>query len=481
MKNSLLRSFLMVLVFWWVVLALGWSLANPDSTLVVAQRLQALIPFINLGFPSEATIFNAWKFQFKILWWWTLPVLAVAFLSALLGSLIVGWKGWNMYKDRQFRERSGEKWRGVEITLGEMPCPGRLPMDEIELALDHESPLDKLTPAQKAFIDEVLGTLSAHPNAYCGEGLGVSILDHTLKVLEKALENKNCKPLSLMIAAAQDIGKITAYVKDHTGEWERVKHVGSEGAKRLAHLPSWWELDPQERLVVAMAVKFAENPKDIPDFDGEDSIKRKVIKYLDSPKEAQEKAVQEEKAKVLESKDLPELVVDAFLSVLPSLAFQSPGLPKGVKAVGWKKGKRLFLLEIPVREKTMAKIDKDVAAALGGAYREKSKLAPFTAELLKGFDKRGWLFREHGMGKLGVQESMWKIQSGTHEFKGVIIIDIPDDILEVLPNQDTRYDIKIAGPHFEQLNVAISQEDLSSLLKPSTYKKKEGETPAEKT
>lgn len=486
MRSSLLKNFLVVFLFWWLVLAVWWSF-HPASYTVSAQKIASMWDMLTFGAwsPVPPELPNITTFSLKRLdlvifsiTYWVVPLIVLTGIAFVIGGGRVWLTARKSHADRAAREQGGGGWRSIGITLGAFPTPVMLKRDALDLGLEPNSEVPALrgiTPVQIKLLNEIMGTISAYPDAFCGDGHGVSLFDHTLGVMEKIAEDPTAGPLSLITAAAHDMGKITAYTKDSTsGEWKRIKWHDKESARHLALLPAWWEMPDADRMSVLMAVKYGHTPGAMPDLDTEGQTLNTALKILDGVHEADTSTTRDEKRKVLDKTDIPGALYEAFIDNLAVLPFQTPGLPKGVKAVGWKTKSRIYLLEIKLRETLMPKLDPDLRAALGGIYREKTKVTPFTLELLKALEGRGWLIREIDQMKLDIKEALWKIKAGNLEFKGVLILDVPIEFQEKLPSQDTLYPLTVIGPLYDQPGTLFTNDgDLDGILSKPKPKPKE--------
>lgn len=478
MRPKLLKSFIVVLIFWLVATTLYWSFQKPEVNLQALTSLKALLPLLSLDVPNNATILGSLQVQLKVLMYWSLPALVLATLSGLAGyGLVLLWAR-RTSQERTSRETGSGNFRGVTLTLGELPLPDILPRDEIDLGADDNEALGRITERERRLLCDILGTISAAPNAYAGEGISVSLLEHTLNLASKALMHHRHPGLSAIVAAAHELAKITAYKKSDSGEWTSVKNHDRESARILGSLDSWHALPYQDRNAVLMAVKFHSNPRSIPDLDGDPQVYRHARDLLAVADGAQIEAVTEEKQRTLEKTELPDVIFETFAKALPSLSFQNRGLPKGVAAVAWKIGNRVYLLEIKLRETVMAKMPADVRGALVPNPKERQRLQPFTAELLKSLEARGWLVSKIGDAQVAPKEALWNIKAGKLDFKGVIVVDVPPEFIGQLPADDSMYEIVVTGPLFTQsassangAGGGMSKNDLlGSVLKPSTAK-----------
>ncbi len=477
MRKTLLHSYLVVVFFWWG-LALTWfSLANPNVNRQALARLAHFAPWLHLAVPKQASALNALAMQLTVLKYWSIPILGLTVLFGLLGAALSAGLAGYLVKKREAREKAGSKgWRNLRITLGEIPKPEELPRLEADLLVEEGQETEGIQKAlqdqpkgYRQLIQEILEVLAAHPEAYTGAGHGVSLLEHSLGVLENALREftPDTDPLVPIAAIAHDLGKITAFQKNEDGEWTRVKWHDKETARILAMLPGWWSLDPVDREVLLLAVKYDHSSGNMPFF--EDGIRARAIKLQIALAKADRTVTASEKEAVLANLSLPEMALEAFLRVLPTLPLHVAGHapPKNVKAAGWKKDGILYLLEHQCRERVMAALDPETAAALGGNYRPQHKLARFTEELMKGLHEKGWLIQEFNGGKVPPDEAMWIIMSGTKEFKSVLALRIVPELADKLPETDTAYTITVTGSLKPSVpgEMSAASVDLSSLLR----------------
>lgn len=447
MRPKLLKSFIVVLTFWFLLTTLWWTLASPEQNHQALEAMQKLMPFINFNVPAEASILSSWRTQLTVLAYWTAPIILATVLMGGAGLAGVWAFAMRQRDERVAREAGSGAYRGVTVTRGYMPEPLQLPMDRIELGSDEGSGLNKLSKEERSVLEEILGTISAAPSAYAGEGVSVDLLTHTLNLASRALKHPRQPGLASLAAAGHELAKITSYT-NVDGNWVVSKKFDREAGRLLNSMPSWWTLPELGRNAVLMAVKFHSNAKVIPDLNNDPQIYRLAREILEATDIAQAAALTEEKKKTLEKVELSDIIFDTFLEALPQLSFQTRGLPKGVKAVAWKIKNRVFMLDNILRELLMAKLPAEVRGALAPNPKAKTRLQPFTLELLKALEQRGWLIRTHESTTLDVKEALWNVQAGTLTFKGAILIEVPPEYLSQLPKDDSPYDVAIVGTLF---------------------------------
>ena len=461
MRSKLLSSFLFVAFFWWTVTTLWWSLSDPELNRQALAAVAHTFWFLHLSVPDHISILDALTVQREVLVYWTLPIAVAVGLFAGIGQGLV-WMGARKKADeRSSREQAGLEYRGINITLGALPRPRGLKRDVLELSTEDSDKLETLTEKEKTLLLEILGTLSANSHAYAGEGHAVTILELAIAAVERALSHKSRPGLAAIVAAANELGKITAYSKDGGGNWLLTKNLCRESSTLLANLPGWWSLPTEDRMAVSFAVRYNDDPDTLIDAGGNRGVLNLAKSLLYKAAAATEKASTEERERVLAKQELPDLALKVFLDNLNQIPFQD-GLPKGVPAFGWKLAGRVYLLEIKLRESLLAKLPEDVRGALSA--KEKRGLHPFTIELLKAFNAKGWLVKEHNGVKVTAREALWNIQAGKLPYKGVIVLDIPPEFKEMLPSKESIYKVDITGPLFSNAGgSSMSANDMASM------------------
>ncbi|WP_175567156.1 hypothetical protein [Vreelandella aquamarina] len=352
---------------------------------------------------------------------------------------------------RRYRAKSRGEFRGMDLTITSMPTPAPVKFKPIKAQLAGDVPRHHLP-----LIHQLLGYLQAHPDAYCGDGHGTTLLEHHLAVMDQAFEYEGADSLLALAAAAHDIGKTISHAK-LDGEWVRLSPHDKEGGRLLPKFPAWWELPDDERAILLLAVKYEHSPSKMPrTFPGlTDKGLRRASTLLQQLREIDGLTTRTEKSKVLESVDVEELAIDAFLRVIPLVPYQVKGLAKGVKAAGFRVGDRLYLSEPMIREAALTKLGQGVAEALGGGYRAPGKTGQFTQILLKALHDRGWLVTEaEGVPEgseasktwtLPADQALWRVRSGIIEFRGMIAVELPEEHHGLYP-RETAYEVTVIGP-----------------------------------
>lgn len=457
MRTRLLKSFLTVLLFWGVATTLWWSLKQPHVQWSSLARvhdsiLGRMFPF---SMPPDG-ILSSLFVQKLVLTHWSLPVLALTIVSLLVGvGAVIGYTRM-VEKERNKSAAGSGEHQGISVTAGELPAIRVLPRDEISLSGEPEL-VANFTPPQLALFEQILGTLSAHPDAYPGAGVRGPLLDHTLQVCTKALQRKRNPALAALSAGGWELGKLNAYSQRDDQSWVRIRDQGVEAGLALPSMPALFDLPTVEREALLLAVRYREDPRQMPEVEGNLEAYRLAWDLLNYAEEAATQVVETQVAQTLAETE-PDSVFSVFMQELPQLAFQNRGLPRGVPAVAWKTGRRVYFLEMKLRQLLSEKLPAHLREALNKA--KKGKMHPLTDALAKSFDERGWLVKSAQEVNLTADEALWVVRAGKMDFNGVLVVDLPDDLRTSLPADDTPYEMAIVRPLFAKVSGTVAPSDL---------------------
>jgi len=252
MRIKLLKSFLVVFLFWWLLTACLWSVADPVTNLLGLQRIAHLASFagLHLAVPRSISVLDALDVQLRVLHAWTLPVTLATLVFTIIG-LVVVWV-WTLkhHRDRSNRIAKSDEYRGVSTSLGPLPALGTPQSVTIELRSSTEA-LSVISSEERTLLADVLGIIAANQEVFAGENRPAgSLLQRTLSAAHEALARRHHPGLAAIAAAASELGKITAWTKDEEGAWVRTKSEQREAARILSALPSWFALPSTDRLAV---------------------------------------------------------------------------------------------------------------------------------------------------------------------------------------------------------------------------------------
>lgn len=460
-RSTLLRSVIALTIFYSLAAATAFYFMGPETL----QEWLAGAGFWVEG-DEEINPANAASAatevvlaRLRVVWPWLAGGMAAGSVIVLL---IVGM---GLITRRQ-RAKSRGEFRGMDLSITYMPYPDPINFKPVKAQLSGNVPAHHMP-----LINQLLGYLQAHPDAFCGDGHSTTLLEHHLGVIDEAFEYEGADPLLPLAAAAHDIGKTVSHAKQD-GQWVRLSYHDKQSGRLLAKFPAWWELPEDERAILLLAVKYEHSPNLMPvAFPGLSSKGvRRAVTLLQQLREIDGLATRGEKRKVLENLNVQELAIETFLRVVPQVPYQVKGLAKRVKAAGFRVGERLYLSEHHVRETALSKLDDDVAAAFGGDFRAPGKSGEFTQVLLAALADRGWLITEiEGVPEgseaaktwtLPSDQALWRVRSGIIEFRGMIAVELPVEHQGLYP-RETAYEVTVLGPqgkHSSNAGVAPTKD-----------------------
>lgn len=481
MRTHLLKSFIYVCSFWWITSFIFWIFSDNQEAFLLLKKLGSFLPYITL--PEIQTdgsmeTLAAMSLKFKVIFWWTLPCLAVCLISGCLGYLATWRKALTEEELRAQREAGQGEFRGLKVSMGQIPEPARLNFSAIDLepaeGEEQNHDLGRITELEKRMLEDILGMLAANPEAYPGEGVTDSLPEYALTLVEKALKHRHFPGLCAIVAAGLELGKITSYEKDEAGQWQLIpgKQIEREASKIIGRFPSWWALPKNDRLSVYLAVKYRKIPKQMPVLAGDKKIVDVAWDLLNTSIQADTEAKEVEKKKVIEKHEgnIPDIIWDTFIRLLPTVSFHSRSAPVGVPKIGHKSGKRIYMVEIKLRELIQAKLPDELKALYPtGPWKTKGKVHPLSVEFMKVMDAKGYLVKSIGNDTVEPHEALWKLKAGEVEFKGVIAIDCDKELLQYCPNEDSSYQLEVTGALFkakEDPSISMLKDAMADVLAP---------------
>lgn len=446
MREKLGKAWLTVLGLWWLGTFFAWGLSNKNVG--AAERALHTLWSALPAPPATVTALNAWRVLVEVMGAWTLPMFGLGAIAVVIGAGGVGGVLYWRHFSAHGRHSAGDAFGALTVNIGGLPKPTWTPRGEnaepVRLRGEYAARIQALPAMHEALLYALVRYLSQHPEAYVGPGHQGTLLDHSLNVLVRALDDSTDQdPLLLIGALAHDAGKTLAWKKTETGEWKRVGEHDTLSARLVSAFPEFRELPVVEQRTLLLALAYGHKSSRAPRADGVDPNRLQFL--MDGIHAADRTATREEKKATLQKVDMQAVMLKGFQAALARLEFQRPGIKKGVRASGWRHGSRVFLLEPGFREALIGVLPEDVVAALGGDYRPKGGMAHITTSLLAALRTAGWLVEEHdGMKAV---PALWRMKSGEKEFAGVIAVDLPAEMLTVLP-KNTPFPVALTAPLF---------------------------------
>lgn len=279
MGQSVVKSVLAVVVFWWLVLAaFGFATADGD---------------------------------FAYQWLSAISMLVLAALGVVLGGLACWFYIW-LDKRTKREMLSGEVVRGLRCTIGELPLIALEPVQASDLPDFKNTPdvppdffpkwfekYDKTHPAHTELV-RVLLRIFEHkrtlPATHIPGGHGGrTLLEHSLlaayfmdklsrtwtytglrdkkgnkvilRLRDQAYTFEPDDPMVVLIGLAHDLGKIEAYIfdKDNPQEIIGINHEHDlTGARMLSRLDAAWAIPDHDRQAMIMSIAHYHHPMELP-------------------------------------------------------------------------------------------------------------------------------------------------------------------------------------------------------------------------
>lgn len=442
MKKRLLGSIIFIFCFWWIVLYVTWLVSIGGFNDVYHQL------FVENKLPDFMYVFELIKISFFD---WGIPIFLIAILSSFFTVSSVF--AFYIFKNYKFYKKNvvTDSWSGININIGELPKPSWMPEKIIRspivteyvnsklLVLNEEQ---KVTENHKELLLDVLSYIfQTKETSFVGYGHGNNLYEHTLNVLNVCW-TKNCDPLIPITAAAHDAGKIISWkINSDTNNWQRVGMHDDYGALLISTFPSFQKLDEEEKYVLKIAIGFGHKEKKIPLMSEERFRRVDNIFAVVNKNDRIQTAI--EKKKVLDKKESPEMITEAFVEAVKASPFNTPKTRRGQNAICFRKGEIIYLLEPGFRDLFLSMLPPDIAAAYGGGYRRVGNISPPTVALINHMKNIGWLVEEgNGMKS---ECGLWSVKVGNKIFNGVLALKLPMEIIEHLPDE-TGYEIRLNCP-----------------------------------
>jgi hypothetical protein len=455
MITSLSTSLVRVILFWYIVGALALFLGDPAWAEAMYLRLAAYpwVPEFEMhGINTAAAV------QWRLLVYWTAPMLLVWVASVGLGVLVAEIQcQLGLRKQRSHLKPLGEFWKvtvagysigrlppsttpaltGQSVTLGGTANPKGDESARVELKGAMKDVVKMLTPAERQLAEELLQLLLQSPDHFAGLGHGVGLLEHTLNVVAEAAAKVTPEfRLPMLAALSHDIGKLITFQPDGQGGWKKRGLHSRESARILATLPGFQELPELHQRALLLAVKYDHAPSKMPELRGERDASTLAMRVISALAMADRKATADEKERHLERLQPEDLLWKDFVDFLR----EAPVVQRGKKGAANQVNNPpdnpyLYVYEAPWRDAAVRRLPDEVAAALDLTRRDAGKMAKYTRYLVERLRKEGLLLEEYStkdkdgnFQELKVSDSnpLWDIQSGTGEkavvLRGIIVL-----------------------------------------------------------
>lgn len=428
-KSRLEKSTLIAALFHWGWLSIAFFFLDVFH---IKDKL------LSLGYnPKDLNNLTLLDAQLQIANDWFVTLAPLIIVSAIAGYILAWCAAFMSEKGRKQRSKGEGSFRGLTVTIGKLPIPPSLSFEDVEVKL----PLNDFPEKHLKFLQDVI-SLAYSKEVPAGVGHGdLTLFDHTLNVVNKAIEINATSPNTLCAIAAHDIGKIETFVKKGE-EWVVEGKHDEVGANLVAKLGSWWELDEDDRHVIYYAIKYSHKPEYIPEII---HLRDDIVKSVEELRHVDHNVTGIEKEEVVEDIEEQMTLLEIFKQFLQETPLRTSNTANGQKAGGWIKHGHVFVLENYFKDIYLADNHPEVLAAYN-ELGQKVRFSKVTKELLKQLNEDGLLIKKWGDEKISkTAESLWVIKCNQIQFIKVIIIPLTEDIKDLVGHESYHKGLSVVS------------------------------------
>jgi hypothetical protein len=428
-RSKLAQSSITVFMFNWVLLTVGFSLLN-------IEQVQSILNELRMDY-NDLNNFNLIHAQLLISSKWIGHTFALIFVSGF-SAFILSWAGAYFLDIKRTKRFSGKgEFRGVSCSIGELPTPKRESVPQIGI----EIPVKEFSDKHQNLINEIFSLIKAK-NVPAGLGHGNNLFEHTVNVVNKAIEINKIDPNLLCALAGHDIGKVETFkkgkLKQNTPKDKKSKSVNDYewtvegkhdevGARIVALFDSWWEMEERDQNIIFYAIKYSHKPTQLPTtvayYDD-------VCKCLEELRHVDHNVTGEEKEEVTKEIEDTRTLLEYFKQFLQETPLRTSNTIVGNKSGGWVKHGKIFVLENYFRETFLRENYPEVLASFNELSKSKQH-SRVTKALLQQLNSEGILVKEWNDFKISkTSDALWVIKAGKAQFGKVIIIDLNEELTQ---------------------------------------------------
>ena len=428
-RSKLAQSSITVFMFNWVLLTVGFSLLN-------IEQVQSILNELRMDY-DDLNNFNLIHAQLLISSKWIGHTFALIFVSGF-SAFILSWAGAYFLDIKRTKRFSGKgEFRGVSCSIGELPTPKRESVPQIGI----EIPVKEFSDKHQNLINEIFSLIKAK-NVPAGLGHGNNLFEHTVNVVNKAIEINKIDPNLLCALAGHDIGKVETFkkgkLKPNTPKDKKTKSIDDYewtvegkhdevGARIVALFDSWWEMEDRDQNIIFYAIKYSHKPTQLPTtvayYDD-------VCKCLEELRHVDHNVTGEEKEEVTKEIEETRTLLEYFKQFLQETPLRTSNTIVGNKSGGWVKHGKIFVLENYFRETYLRENYPEVLASFNELSKSKQH-SRVTRSLLQQLNNEGILVKEWNDFKINkTADALWVIKAGKAQFGKVIIVDLNEELTQ---------------------------------------------------
>lgn len=438
MKNKLLRSIIILIVFYMAVgsIAFMFSTEATIGNWIGYQPEEGVDRFSILFTQLEIMTVRAKEVG---LWFLLCGIASFAVVFFAMTWKLIGIKF----------ERKGASWKTLRVSLSDFPEPYEWSGERVEVNLKKGG----YKGHYHDLLCELMSYAKEHENHFVGDGHGdVGLLEHTINVMNRASEKEDRHKLLVLAAAAHDLGKTNTFTKTEKGEWVRVKLTHDvESAKIIRSMPAWDTLPEPDRRALYLAVKFEHHPDKMPTriIETPQSVLDSALELMSQLREIDGLASADEADDHIENNSLK--VEKAVLEAVKEfVSDQSMGMVDSIEHLtAFSDGENIFILEHALREHLNKALGRDISVPMGLQYKSPNKVSDGTLRVAEILHSNKILLmqamvRSGDKYRIKLDWPLWDIQVGGTEFKAVLGLLVSG--LDGVRLPKARKDIDILGP-----------------------------------
>ncbi|MCH9742791.1 MAG: hypothetical protein K0U21_06230 [Proteobacteria bacterium] len=496
-KNELIKSWLFIVLFWWVV---GYAILSYNSGVNFVDEIKSQtaywLDYLTNGEQpvrevTEDAITNEPMDD------WTLFGLSLVFLSFSLGVSLVFFARFAVHKNQLRRIKPRESWRGISVSYGQLPLPAWMQItpefqsNDLDFSTLVESNksierlqklYDELGESYKKVVRDVLYIIASNPDAHVGHGHEInseetphSLLEHTIRVLAEGWSN-NDDPLLPIVLVAHDLGKIPVWEKKGFGTpahtWTVNGYHDDRGSLMLSSLKSIESLTDDEITVVSICVKYCHKTSKKPSHP-KDELNARIDDILCKLNNADHATTAEEQFLVIQ-RTPEEIYFNAIEQALINLKWNHSGSSKGTQNSGWRKDDIAYVNPDPFSEAFLEYLPNDQRAALKTRSKGNKPFLKATLKLIEILKSKDMLIHPdfEPKGNNG-DEYLWTLtfaktnpKANELVMKGLMCIKLPPE-LRGMP--ETSYDFSVE-PY--SVGIPTTSKEMEKKLKDQTEEDK---------
>lgn len=449
-KSTLAKSSVIVFITNWIILTLVFAFYNVEKTQDVLDGLGMLYDDLNN--------YNLIHAQILIGSHWIPYAASAVFVSATI-AFCLAWSFALLLDYRRSKRFEGRgEYRGLRVSIGTLPYPKKKKAPPLLIEL----PLGEISENHQSLLNEIFALIKEN-NVPAGMGHGNDLFTHTVNVVNKAIELNKSDPNLICALAGHDLGKIETFIKGDLKEdvdpnkkdkhmddykWEVKGKHDEVGARIVALMESWWDMEERDKNIIFYAIKYSHKPSQLPTSI---AFYDDVCKCLEDLRHVDHNVTGIEKEEMVEEMVETKTLLEYFKQFLQETPIRTNNTAVGQKCGGWVKHGKIFVLENYFKDKYLKENHPEVLAS----YNELSKSKQYsklTKDLLNQLNEEGILVKEWNELKIrNNKDALWVIKAGKAEFGKVIIVNLTEELVQFVGTSTYNQGVSVISTYGKYL------------------------------